>query len=196
MITAWNKYYFLTELSWAAQTLALVKLDICLHMQMNFVSLLMKLIFSSQIPFQRCNYSEPCLSSSLPETSNSFAKSVLSLTFTSGGFGLSLLSHSKFSRDFSWKVALVLPQGQFCWKCVLCTTWKSLIFEESSPTQLPLRLHHLVMNQSEAQTSLPHSEQFRTIYHFQSCSGLKLGAGCIICTCPETIIDKHLPDTA
>lgn len=55
---------------------------------------------------------------------------------------------------------------------------------------------YLVMNKGEAQTSLPHSEQFRTTYRFQSCSGLKLGAECIICTCPETIIDKHLPDTA
>lgn len=147
------------------------------------------------IPFQRYNYSEPCLSSSLPETSNSYAKSVFSLASTSGGFGLSLLSHNEFSRGFSWKVASVQPEGHFCWKCLLCTTWKSFIFQESSPTQLPLRLL-FSDEQSEAQTSLPHSEQFRTTYRFQSCSGLKLGAECIICTCPETIIDKHLPDTA
>lgn len=147
------------------------------------------------IPLQRCNYSEPCLPSSLPETSNSSAKSVLPLASTSGGFGLSLLSHREFSRGFSWKVAPVQPQGHFCWKCVLCTTWKSLIFEESSPTQLPLRLL-FSDEQKWSSDSLPHSEQFRTTYSFQSCSGLKLGAECIICTCPETIIDKHLPDTA
>lgn len=125
----------------AAQTLVLVKLDVFLCRQINFVSLLMKLlIFSSQLPFWRCNYSEPYLPASLPETSNSFAKSALPLASTSGGFGLPLLSHSEFSRGFSWKVALVQPQGHLGWKCVLCTTWKPLIFEESSPIQLPLKL--------------------------------------------------------
>lgn len=109
-------------------------------MQIKFVSLLMKLlIFSSQIPFQSCNYSEPCLPSSLPETSNSFAKTSPSFLRIRRIWSFPV-GHSKFSRGFSWKVALVQPWGHFCWKCVLCTTWKSLILEEYSPTQLPLRL--------------------------------------------------------
>lgn len=188
----------------AAQTLVSVKLNVFLLMQINFISLLMKLlVFSSQIPFQRCNYSEPCLPSSLAEMSNSFAKIVLPFASTTVGFkhadniqyGLPLLSHSKFSRGFSWKVAPVQPQGHFFENACYVK------HESHSPLRNPTQPSFLsgcysVMNKGEAQTSLPHSEHFRATYRFQSCSGLKLGAECIICTCPETITDKHLPDTA
>lgn len=185
-----------------AQTLVLVKLNVFLLMQINFISCLMKLLFISnpfsevQLPralftkFLSWNEQQRC-----QQCSPSCLHIRRILTCWQYPAWSSLLSHSKFSRGFSWKVAPVQPQGHF-FENVYYVKHESHSSLRNPAQPRFLSGCYLVMNKGETQNSLPHNEHFRATYRFQSCSGLKLGAERIICTCPETITDKHLPDTA